>query len=140
MTSILAAKGCMNRYVRYTITMTYKDILTTSIVNVVKGISYGRRGYGYLSEHEVQSIPFEECVVDLIGPWIAQVHGNPYEFSALTAIDTVTHLVELIRVDDKTSETISGKYAQCWLSHYPWPQRCVHDPGAEFVGPNSNYF
>ena len=93
------------------------------------------RGYGLLPEREVRSIPFEECAVDLIGPWIVQVRGNPYEFSALTAIDTVTNLVELIRVDDKYSETIARKYAQCWLSRYPWPQRCVHDPGTEFTGP-----
>jgi len=72
--------------------------------------------------------------VDLIGPWIVQVHGRPHEFDALTCIDTVTNLVELIRVDDKTSETISRRYAQCWLSRYPWPQRCVHDPGGEFTG------
>ena len=26
------------------------------------------------------------------------------------------------------------KYAQCWLTQYPWPQRCVHDPGGEFTG------
>ncbi len=63
------------------------------------------------------------------------MRGNPYEFSALTAIDTVTNLVELIRVDNKYSETIARKYAQCWLSRYPWPQRCVHDPGTEFTGP-----
>jgi hypothetical protein len=66
---------------------------------------------------------------------IVQVSGNPYKFSALTAIDTVANLVELIRVDNKTSETIARKYAQCWLSRYPWPQRCVHDPGTEFFGP-----
>ena len=53
----------------------------------------------------------------------------------MTAIDTVTNLVELIRVDEKYSETIARKYAQCWLSRYPWPQRCVHDPGTEFTGP-----
>jgi len=52
------------------------------------------RGYGLFPEREVRSIPFEECAVDLIGPWIIQVHGNPYEFSALTAIDTVTNLVD----------------------------------------------
>ncbi len=60
--------------------------------------------------------------MDLIGPWIVQVHGNPYEFSVLTAIDTVTNLVELIIVDNKTSETIARKYARCWLSGFPWPQ------------------
>jgi hypothetical protein len=71
--------------------------------------------------------------VDLIGPQVVQVCGNPYEFDALTVIDTLTNLVELIRVD-KNSDTVAKKYAQCWLSHYPWPQRCVHDPGGEFVG------
>jgi len=91
-----------------------------------------KKEYGLLPEREVQSIPFEECVMDLIGPWIVQVHGNQYELSALTAIDTVTNLVELIRVDDKYSEIIARKYAQCWLSCYPWPQRCVHDPGTDF--------
>ena len=30
------------------------------------------KGYGLLPEREVQSIPFEECAVDLIGPWIVQ--------------------------------------------------------------------
>ncbi len=25
------------------------------------------------------------------------------------------------------------KFAQCWLSHYPWPQRCIHDPGGRHV-------
>ncbi len=79
----------------------------------------------------MRSIPFEECAVDLIGPSIVQVHGSPYEFFALTSIDTVAKLVELITVDNKTSEKIARKYAQCWLSCYPWPQRCVHDPGKE---------
>ena len=46
------------------------------------------KGYGHLPEREVRSIPFEECAVDLIGPWVVQVHGNPYEFDALTVIDT----------------------------------------------------
>jgi hypothetical protein len=58
----------------------------------------------------------------------------------LTAIDTVTNLVKRIRVDNKYSETIARKYAQCWLSRYPWPQRCVHDPGTEFVGPEFQTF
>jgi hypothetical protein len=92
------------------------------------------KGYGLLPECEVQSIPFKECAVDLIGSWVVQVHGNPYEFDALTAINTVTNLVELIRVDKKTSDVVARKYAQCWSSRYPWPQRCVHNLGGEFVG------
>jgi hypothetical protein len=31
---------------------------------------------------------------------------EPYEFKALTAIDTVTNLVEIIRVDDKELKTV----------------------------------
>ena len=42
------------------------------------------KGYGLLPEREVRSIPFEECAVVLIGPWVVQVRGNPYEFDALT--------------------------------------------------------
>ncbi len=29
---------------------------------------------------------------------------------------------------------MAQKYAQVWLSRYPWPARCVHDNGGEFVG------
>jgi len=72
------------------------------------------RGYGQLPEQEVRSIPFEERAVDLIGPWIIQVCGNPCEFNALTVIDTVTNLVELVRIDQKTSDDVTRKYAQCW--------------------------
>ena len=60
------------------------------------------RGYGLLPEREVCAIPFEECAADLIGPWIVQVRGKPYKFFVLTAIDTVTNLVEIVRLDDKT--------------------------------------
>jgi hypothetical protein len=76
-----------------------------------------------------------ECATDLIGPWTVQVRGNPYEFEALTVINTVTNLVELVRIDDKRSQTVARKFAQCWLTRYPWPQRCVHNPGTEFTGP-----
>ncbi len=73
--------------------------------------------------------------MDLIGPWTIQVRGNPYEFKALTVIDTVLNLVKLIRIDDKRSKTVARNFAQYWLTHYPWLQRCVHDPGKEFTGP-----
>jgi hypothetical protein len=93
------------------------------------------KGYGFLPEHEVPSIPFEECTVDLIGPWTVQVHGRPYKFEALTVIDTVTNLVKLVRIDKKNSDNIMQKFAQCWLTGYPWPQGCIYDPGGEFTGP-----
>ena len=40
------------------------------------------KGYGFLPDLEVRSIPFEECTVDLIGPWKVQVHRKPHKFEA----------------------------------------------------------
>ncbi len=96
---------------------------------------FNAKGYGFLPECEVRSIPFEECATDLLGPWTVQVHGNLYEYEALSVIDTVTNLVKLIRINDKRSQTVARKFVQWWLTHYPWPQHCVHDPGTEFTGP-----
>ncbi len=93
------------------------------------------KGYGFLPECKVRSIPFEECATDLIGPWTVQVRGSLYKFEALSVIDTVTNLVKLIRIDDKRSKPVARKFAQCWLTPYPWPQRCVQDHGTEFTGP-----
>jgi hypothetical protein len=78
---------------------------------------------------------FEECAVDLIGPWTVQVCERPNKFEALTAIETVTNLVKLVRIEKKNSDHITRKFAQCWLTFYPWPQCCIHDPGGEFTGP-----
>ena len=72
--------------------------------------------------------------MDLIGPWIVQVRGLPHQFEALTALDTVTNLVEIVRIDRKDSDQVTRKFAQCWLTCYPWPQSCIHDPGREFTG------
>jgi hypothetical protein len=47
-----------------TIIEIYLKWLTTSTVTKLDG-----KGYGFLPEHEVQSIPFEECSLNLIGPW-----------------------------------------------------------------------
>jgi hypothetical protein len=93
------------------------------------------KGYGFLPEREVRLIPFEECATNLIGPWTVQVRGNPYEFEALSVKDTVTNLVKLIRFYDKRSKTVARKFMQCWLTRYPWSQRCVHNLGTEFTGP-----
>jgi hypothetical protein len=96
-------------------------------------------GYGLLPERKLRSVPFEECAVDLIGPWIIQVCNKLYEFNALTVIDTVSNLVELVRIDEKKLAQVARKYAQVWLSRYPWPECYVHDNGGEFVGPEFQF-
>jgi hypothetical protein len=92
------------------------------------------RGFGLLPEREVRIAPWEEVAIDLIGPWTIKVNGRQVEFNALTCIDTVSNLVELIRVDNKTSAHVRDKFTQCWLCRYPRPVRCVHDKGGEFIG------
>ena len=78
--------------------------------------------------------PWEEVAIDLIGPWQVKVNGRNVEFNALTCIDTASNLVELIRIDNKTSSHIRSKFEQAWLARYPRPTRCVHDKGGEFIG------
>ncbi len=90
------------------------------------------------TEQEIKSMPFKECAVDLIGPWIVQVHGKPLEFNALTAIDTITNLVELVRIDNKTlAHDVAQQFTQLWLAWYPWPEWCVHDKVENSLDPNS---
>ncbi len=71
------------------------------------------KGCGFLPVHKVHSIVFEECVVDLIGPWTVQVGGRHYESEALTVIDTVINLVKLVRIERKDLHHIMQKFAQC---------------------------
>ncbi len=52
-------------------------------------------------------------------------------------IDTVSNLVELVRIDDKTSAHIAKKYAQEWLTQYLWPARRIPNNGGKFMEPES---
>ena len=91
-------------------------------------------GYGLLPEREQRESPWDEVAVDLIGPWKLEVNGQEVEFNALTCIDPVTNLAELIRVNkaNPTSRHVARKFEQAWLCRYPKPIRCVHDRGSEF--------
>jgi hypothetical protein len=93
------------------------------------------RGYGLLPERQVRAAPWGEVCVDLIvGPWTCKVNGKVYEFNALTCIDPVTNLTEIIQVDRKTSSHISSRFPLNWPSRYPCPGRHIHDNGGEFTG------
>ena len=70
------------------------------------------KGYGLLPEREMRITSWEEVAIDLIGPWTIKVHGKNIEFNALTCIDTASNLVELIQIDNKTSEYIRNKFIQ----------------------------
>jgi transposase InsO family protein len=92
------------------------------------------RGYGHLPGRNAPLVPWDEVAVDLIGPWKIQIQNQEYLFHALTCIDPVTNLTELIRIDSKQSLHVTQLFANCWLSRYPRPNRCLHDNGGEFTG------
>ena len=74
-------------------------------------------GWGHLAPRDVQTSPWEQVDVDLIGPWKITTRTNrTYKFLALTCIDRVTGLAELIRVDSKESAVVADKFAECWLA------------------------
>jgi hypothetical protein len=79
-------------------------------------------------------VPWYEVAVDLIGPWTLQVHGQEIAFWALTCIDTVSNLVEVVRIENKSAAHVGMMFENLWLSRYPKPERCVHDNGGEFIG------
>jgi transposase InsO family protein len=91
-------------------------------------------GFGKLAERDVAAAPWQENHIDLIGPWKVKINGIDVEFLALTVIDPVTNIVELVRINNKTSEQVAQQYANVWLARYPWPESCVHDNGGEFIG------
>jgi len=91
-------------------------------------------GYGELPEREPGHVPWDKVTVNLIGQWKIELNGVKHEFNAITCIDTVSLLVKLICVDNKTSDHVRRKFKNIWLSHYPWPNRWAHDNGGEFVG------
>ena len=93
------------------------------------------RDAGKLAPQVARAAPWEQVNIDLIGPWSVDVRtGSSYEFMALTCIDCVTCLAELIRIDDKTAQHVATKFDECWLSRHPRPMMCCHDNGGEFTG------
>ena len=93
------------------------------------------RGYGYLPPRDARMLPWEEVHVDLIGPWVFEFSNKrKVEFNALTCIDPVTNLVEIIPIRNKTSHHVAQQFENVWLSRYPRPTKCVFDNGSEFVG------
>jgi hypothetical protein len=88
---------------------------------------------GELPEKNLTAQPWDEVSVDLIGPWTIKIHGIELQFLGLSAVDPVTTIAEIIRIDNKTSEHVAMKFENEWLSRYPRPLRCIHDQGPEFI-------
>ena len=91
-------------------------------------------GYGHLAPRHAELMPWHDVAVDLIGPWKITINGTDLVFQALTAMDPVTNLLEIARIDKKTSANVAQTFSNVWLARYPWAYRCIHDNGGEFIG------
>lgn len=94
----------------------------------------GSRQYGELPPRDVLVAPWHDIHVDLIGPWKITVQGMDLYFNALTVIDPVTNLLEIYRIQEKSSYYVGQQLENGWFARYPRPMRCVHDQGPEFRG------
>jgi hypothetical protein len=92
------------------------------------------RGVGEMAAREAILAPWEEDQVDCIGPWTIEFQGRELTIDALTCIDPVSNLVELLHVENKTAAHVAMKFENNWLARYPRPVRCIHDNGPEFIG------
>ena len=70
-------------------------------------------GYGHLPPRDAPLTPWSEVMVDLIGPWKITINNEDVFFKALTCIDPVTNLVEMVRIENKTAEHVSRKVEEC---------------------------
>ena len=121
----------------------YAPGLKARVQEVVKNCSDCQRfkttgiGYGHLAARETNVAPWFEVAIDTIGPWEIPIQrGNNAlcKFYALTIIDTVTNLAELIRVPNTSARAAAAAFETGWLLRYPRPVRLIHDQGTEFMG------
>ena len=92
--------------------------------------------YGHLPPKNVSHVQlWEEVHVDMIGQWKVIVNNFEYQLRAVTCIDSIINLPEVIPVDNDKSKTVANAFDDGWLSRYPKPRKCIHDNGNEFLGP-----
>ena len=85
-----------------------------------------QRGHGHTAPREARLLPWSDIAVDLIGPWKLTIGNRTVEFRALTIIDLVTNLVELVRINSKTSREVTHAFVNTWLARYPKPVSCIY--------------
>ena len=77
------------------------------------------RGHGYLSSRQAPVNPFKNLQIDLIGPWKITINNNNVVFKTLTIIDPAINLIKIIRINNKSSKTVTQAFTNNWLARYP---------------------
>ena len=95
---------------------------------------------GHLAPRNHPLTPWSEVHIDSIGPWRIKVRGHNLVFKALTCIDPVTNLLEIVPQKSTKAREAAHLFDTCWLSRYPRPRKVVHDNGPEFNGQDFKLF
>ena len=92
----------------------------------VKITSHTKSKFGKISEPDVR---FSVVHVDLIGPF-SPSNGKIYY---LTCIDKFSCWVEVIPLEDVTTEVVSKAFYENWPSRFRTPQKITSDEGQQFT-------
>jgi hypothetical protein len=84
-----------------------------------------QRGHGATAPREADILPWNQVAVDTIGPWVLKVQNRQERFYALTIIDMVTNLAEIVRLQNRTSAHAATVFINTWLARYPKPISCT---------------
>ncbi len=72
-------------------------IFFLAFASFLRGRVQDGRGFGLLPERSISNkVPWQDVAIDLIGPWRIPINNRTYEFNALTCIDAVMNLTELV--------------------------------------------
>jgi hypothetical protein len=88
--------------------------------------------YGELAACEAALTPWSEIAVNTISPWTLQVGNQQVKFNALTIIDTVTNLIELVRLDSSSAMHAALQFENTWLAQYPCPMQYTNNSNIVF--------
>ena len=91
-----------------------------------------RKKYGHLPAKQAESEPWEQCHVDLIGPFTIRTPKRKYKLLALTCIDPATGWFEVVELPNKLARTVMDAFNNAWLTRYPRPKLICFDNGNEF--------
>jgi hypothetical protein len=90
--------------------------------------------HGQSAPRIAPSAPWMEAHCDQIGPWDHSVNGLTVKIRALTMIDPVANLVEIVRVKTTQSAENAEAFVNAWLSRCPLPEKILTNGGPEFAG------
>ena len=88
--------------------------MTKQVIQFVQRCEYCQRfnkqtvKKGHVPPKQIRHLqPREEVAVDIIGPWKIVINNFEYQFRALTCIDTIIGMPEVIPVDNATSSSVA---------------------------------